>query len=511
MTIDHKTPVILGAGQFTEFIDAHFEGLRPEAMAAHACERAIEDTGSGKDVRKLIDTIACVRLFAHSVPDEFRQVVAPFGSSESPPLSIIARLGIPEAQAIYSRACGDEPQRLVYELGEAVATGAIRAGLICGAEAIATQRHFQRSGQPADWSEKCSGVTDDRGMCTEFTYEQQLNRHGAYAPVDIYPLLEQARRLSAGLTSEEYCWHMADLMSRFSEVAARNPHSMFRDKFNRENIATKTDRNRMIGDPHLKSMVAKDGVNQAAALVITSLGVAKSLNVSDRAIFLRGHAEEVELPVLERPSLDKSPAMQEAYRSAIQCAGVTVEDIMAFDLYSCFPIAVFAALESLGLRYDDSRPFTLTGGLPYFGGAGNNYSTHGIAEMLNLLRKQREPSFGLVGANGGFLSKHAVGVYSNAPGDFPVLSSHNIRNTDAVKVEDQPSGSSTVESYTIRKRGDKLRIVVVGRLEQNNSRWVGIVDPSDEVVRDWFLEGDPLGARVMVRAEEKNIVGLVPG
>ena len=113
MSIDPNTPVLLGAGQFTERLDDQFEGLMPEDLAARACEAALVDTGAAVALRPLIDRLACVRMFAHSVPDFIVPVIAPFGRSSSPPLSILRRLALPNASAIYSRACGDEPQRLV--------------------------------------------------------------------------------------------------------------------------------------------------------------------------------------------------------------------------------------------------------------------------------------------------------------------------------------------------------------------------------------------------------------
>ncbi len=63
---------------------------------------------------------------------------------------------------------------------------------------------------------------------------------------------------------------------------------------------------------------------------------------------------------------------------------------------------------------DHPRGLTLTGGLPWFGGAGNNYSMHATAETVDRVR--RDPgSYGFVGANGGTLSKYSVGIYSTTP------------------------------------------------------------------------------------------------
>jgi acetyl-CoA C-acetyltransferase len=72
--------------------------------------------------------------------------------------------------------------------------------------------------------------------------------------------------------------------------------------------------------------------------------------------------------------------------------------------------------DMLGIGVDDPRPLTVTGGLPYHGGPGNNYSTHAIACMVERLRA--EPgTHGLVTGVGWYLTKHAVGVYSSAAPD----------------------------------------------------------------------------------------------
>ena len=42
--------------------------------------------------------------------------------------------------------------------------------------------------------------------------------------------------------------------------------------------------------------------------------------------------------------------------------------------------------EALGIDGDDPRGLTLTGGLPYFGGPGNSYSLHAIAETVAEMR-----------------------------------------------------------------------------------------------------------------------------
>jgi acetyl-CoA C-acetyltransferase len=92
-----------------------------------------------------------------------------------------------------------------------------------------------------------------------------------------------------------------------------------------------------------------------------------------------------------------------------------VDDVAHVDLYSCFPSAVEIAANELGLPIDDgARPLTVTGGLSFAGGPWNNYVTHSIATMANVLRDD-PGSIGLCSANGGFITKHSIGLYSTEP------------------------------------------------------------------------------------------------
>jgi acetyl-CoA C-acetyltransferase len=197
--------------------------------------------------------------------------------------------------------------------------------------------------------------------------------------------------------------------------------------------------------------------------------------------------------------------MAVAYRNALAGAGIEAEQIGAADLYSCFPIAVWVAMDVLDMTLDDPRPLTLTGGLPFFGGPGNNYSTHGIAEMVHWLRAQPEPSYGVVGANGGYLSKHAVGVYANIPAEFPEAVPE-FKASEVVEVVSDPEPDGVIESYTFQPQKGSARAVVVGRQMSDGRRWVGVADPDDAELLAWFEKADPLGEQIVVSAGERNVV-----
>jgi acetyl-CoA C-acetyltransferase len=123
-------------------------------------------------------------------------------------------------------------------------------------------------------------------------------------------------------------------------------------------------------------------------------------------------ADDVWFPS-ERPDLTSSPAIAATARAALEAGAVGLDELEFIDLYSCFPSAIQLGAAAVGLSLDDPRGLTVTGGLPYFGGPGSNYSTHAIATMLGLLRERG--GHGLVTALGWYVTKHAVGCYSATP------------------------------------------------------------------------------------------------
>jgi acetyl-CoA C-acetyltransferase len=141
-----------------------------------------------------------------------------------------------------------------------------------------------------------------------------------------------------------------------------------------------------------------------------------------------------------------------ALTSAIERAGISQTDISYRDIYSCFPIVVHLAAEILGLDPTQDE-MTVTGGLPFFGGAGNNYSTHGIASMVDKLRSDRD-AYGLVLANGGYLSKQSAGIYSaQAPSVFTDYSTKDTEQAISRQAEFkllEQDCEAVIEAYTVR-------------------------------------------------------------
>ncbi len=214
---------------------------------------------------------------------------------------------------------------------------------------------------------------------------------------------------------------MGKLFARLAAVAKDNPLATRREGYSAEQLSTISDDNRWICFPYPRLMNANAIIDQAAAVLMTSVEKAREWGIpEDRWVFLHGCADGTDTWVVsERDRLDASPAIHGCARLALDMAGKKMSDVGAFDLYSCFPSAVEVAMKEIGIAEDDPRPISVTGGLPFFGGPGNNYVTHSIAEMMNVVRA-KPGSFGMVTANGMYLTKHSAGLYSTAPTAGPV-------------------------------------------------------------------------------------------
>ena len=188
-------------------------------------------------------------------------------------------------------------------------------------------------------------------------------------------------------------------------------------------------------------------------MLVTSLAVARAAGVADRAVYCWSGAEanEVWFPSA-RPDLGSSPALRAAVSAATAAAHLGVDDIGAFDVYSCFPCAVEIAVDALGIASDDARGLTVTGGLPYFGGPGNNYSLHAIATMVERLRQHG--GTGLVSALGWYATKHAVGIYGAAPPESgwsrgDTSEAQRAIDASAVAVATEAEGRAVVVASTV--------------------------------------------------------------
>lgn len=495
--IDPATPILIGVGQKTVHWDgaAFADAPSPQVLQSAAARLALQDSGVAGQLAESIDTIVAIRSNLDSVAGAKH----PFGRCANPPATLAASLDIKAERLVYSSLGGDQPQALVNEAAEDVFAGRSRAVLIAGAEAAGAMKLALKQRIRLDWSASAEGAFEDRGMGIMLLSEYEI-RNGLGAPTQTYPALEHALRKRLGLSREAHNALMSELWEGFARVASQNPHAQFPQAHTAEFLGTPSKSNYPVADPYLKWHVAQDAVNQGAAVILTSAGEAERLGIDPaKWIYLHGYAAAKDRVVSERADLSRSPPIELALPAALNAAGKQTADIALFDLYSCFPCAVLLATEALGLDWRKTVP-TVTGGLPFFGGPGNSYSLHAIATMTDMLRTA-PGQFGLVLANGGFLTKEAVGIYSTTPkANWQPLSSSAIQ----AEIDNLPiprllgeSCEAEVETFTVTyKKGNPSRGYVIAKAAEG--RIVARARTGHRATLAALAASDPMGMKVHI-------------
>ena len=394
MTLDEaRVPVVVATGQSIERT-ATVSALELAARAAEECLAA------APGARPHVQLVSVVNILSNAGP--------------APAALLARRLGLSAARTEVTTIGGNSPQWLVNRAAAAISAGELDGALVVGAEA---QRSAKIRG-PADHVEpNASGgalspdqvIGDDRAGVGKAELDI-----GLVAPVHVYALFESVIARRAGRTPAQQRQALGTLMARFTEVAAKHPTAWFPEVRTASELAEVTPDNRLVAEPYPKRMCAFLHVDQGAAVLVMSLAAARASGVDEGAVFCLSGAEatDVWFPAA-RPDLGSSPGLRAAASAATGAADIGVDDIAFFDVYSCFPCAVEMAVEALQVAPDDARGLTVTGGLPYFGGPGNNYSLHAVATMVDHLRARG--GTGLVSALGWYATKHAVGIYGSAP------------------------------------------------------------------------------------------------
>ncbi|TDJ63245.1 MAG: acetyl-CoA acetyltransferase [Proteobacteria bacterium] len=503
---NNNTPIIVGVGQFvSRETPTHGHVLSALDIAGEAGRRAIHDAGAKTDLNAEVEVMAVLRLFEDSTR-KVAIVTNPFGGSNNVPGSIARRIGVSPRENIYCAVGGQTPQRLVNQMSERIHRGEIGCALLVGGEAIANIKYATRNGIEIDWNEELDDdftdlwpVNNADNMVS--AYEMA---HGLFLPVQAYPLFENVWRHKAGHSVEQHRRVMGTLFSRFTQVAAANEYAQFPTVRSAEYLATPSAENYLLSEPYTKWMVAQDSVNQGAAVLLTSVGNARAWGIPEHQwVSLHGYGDCDDVNVIDRPDLSVSHAQNLAVGRALESAGRRIDEIAHIDAYSCFPIAVLSACTAMGLDPATERPLTLTGGLPFFGGPGNNYAMHGIAEAV--ARVRGEPgSYALVIANGGYLSKHSVGVYGPAPlAEWRAVDSSEIKQQlqahPRAPVTETPHGAGVIESYVAAyRRGQPTIGYIIGRQASDDRRFLAIAADGDGDTLNGLFDSEPLGRAVEV-------------
>jgi acetyl-CoA C-acetyltransferase len=482
--VNSSTPVIIGVGQALQRDIDVLDALEPAQLMAKAVAAAFDDAHLVRSTP--IDLAAVVALLSWNHDDAARLIEADLGLS-------IGRTAL-------TNHGGNSPQALLNWAGERIQRGELDMVLLVGGECTRTKARAKKQQIQLAWR-KTGTAPDESFGSNEPMFIEPESRLALYAPVQHYPMFETALRHHLGHGFDEHQLRIASLWSRFSQVAATNPFAWNQTAKTAQEIATVSPSNRMIGLPYPKQMNSNNDVDMAAAVIVCSQAKAEALGVPrSQWVFPQVGADAHETyAVSHRRSLHEAPAIAIAGARTLAHAGLHIEDIDLVDLYSCFPVAVQIGAAELGLPLD--RQLTLTGGLPFAGGPWNNYVMHAIATMVGAIR-QRPDQNGLVWANGGYLTKHSIGVYASEPlaSGFARLDPQDeIDALGAVDVTtDRAAGS--IEGWTVmhNREGNPERAYASIRTDTGQRAWA---TSSDHSILNELCDGDWVSRRAAVDAE----------
>lgn len=474
MASDPNTqPVIVGVGEITDRPADPALGLEPAALAVAAMQRAEED--SGARLLAQLDSLDVVGVVSWPYDDL--------------PGLVAERIGATPSRRQHGPIGGQTPVQFLHEAAQRIARGESAVAAVCGAESSHTATTARRRGMTLPWTEPPLGA-DPSGEgwlpTRNRNYLHALARqHGVTEPVTVYPLYEIATAAAWQQSPAEAHAESAELWAGLSASAAGQAGAWLRTAMTAETIATVSAANRMIAYPYPKLMVANPAVNQGAAVLLTSLAVARAAGVpEDRLIHVgEGAAAAETLDWCSRDRFDHAPGQEAVLDAMLEAAEQAGSQFDVLELYSCFPVVPKMARRRLELPPD--TPVSAAGGLTFHGAPLNNYMTHGAVACVRALRAR--DGLGLLYGQGGTLTWHYGLTLGHAPVPQDCLlqpafrqSTADQRRGAAPTIVFADQGVGAVETFTITygRDGEAGPGTVVLRLP-DDTRTLARVDPAD--------------------------------
>jgi acetyl-CoA C-acetyltransferase len=473
------TPVIVGVGEVIDRPDRVEDAREPLTLMAQALRAADDDAGAG--LLKQAESLEVIAFISWRYAD--------------PAAQLCKLLGITPQRQVNASVGGEPPTRLIHEAAVRIARGEQRVAAIVGGEAMNARTRARREQARLDWQPQVSKEEAARFPAGDFPLSPVSRQLGMTDPAHVYPLYEMAAQAAWGQTPAQGQAESAQLWEQYARAAAQNPCDWNRKSPSADEIAQVTDDNRLIAWPYPKLMVADPQVNQAAAVIVTSLAAAREAGVpEDRIVHVWGGALAHEPGnYLERDGYDHSSAQHAVLQRAVSLVGGDARRFDRLELYSCFPVVPKMALRSLGLDAREHAP-SVAGGLTFFGGPLNNYMSHAVCAMVRTLRAGRD-EVGLLYGNGGYVNKHHTLVLSaRLPEQALDLDISVQAQAEAARGPVPPladaayQGPAKVETYTVvyARDGRPLHGVVVA-LTPDRRRTMAKVLADDEVTMALLL------------------------
>lgn len=489
-----RIPVIVAIGEIADRPASAAAAREPVALMADALKAAEQD--AGVPILSKVDSLDLVGLISWRYADPARLLAD--------------RLGIAPSRVTNASMGGETPIRLIHDAAVRISRGEQVAAAIVGGEAMSARSRARKEKAALDWTPQVSKEEAVAFPSSRYAMSAHAKSLGVMDPAQVYPFYEMAAQKAWGQTPDEANAESAALWARYAAVAAANEYAWLKQAPDAATIGEVTADNRLINWPYRKFMVANPSVNQAAAIIVTSLAMARELGVTeDKLVYIQGGAAAAESEdYLERDTYERSFAQEAVLEQAVQIAGGDARRLTAMELYSCFPVVPKMALRSLGPDVSHLEP-TVAGGLTFFGGPLNNYMSHAVCAMVRHVR-DRNDALGLLYGQGGYVNKHHALVVSAAEpskaldAEYSVQSLADSRRGPAPAIADTYKGPATIETYTVRfaRDGNPLEGVVIARTADGRRLMARVPVSDDETLGKLLDESrNAIGSEGQIRTD----------
>ncbi len=408
------------------------------------------------------------------------------------PAALIAdRCGLEDARTVLA-AVGVLQQSLFDLACTTIAAGEADVVVVVGGEARHRARLAAKAGVEAAETEQDPSVEPDTRLepAADILHDLEIHR-GLAMPAAQYAVMESALRAAEGLDAAEHRAALARLWAAFGEVAARNPWAWDRSSPSAEDILGQ----RRVATPYTRLLCSQWNVDQAAAVVFTSVEVAGRTGINpDRLVHpIAGAVSNHMIPLLERPAPGHSDAIDHVGRAIEELSGIAPAQATMHDLYSCFPAAVRMQARQLGVPLDPAP--TISGGMTFGGGPLNSAVVNALVRAVERLR--REGGTAYVSSISGMITKYGAGLFGSEPGGRP-YGSLDVADRVAAAVSRAPTveehrGPATVLGSTVTSEVGGRQVVALCETPEGAHTVVTATD--DDLVSAFELD-DHVGRRV---------------
>lgn len=462
MTLDPRTPVLVGVGVAQQRVDDPATAREASALMLSAAVRAGGDAGDSAILGAIGIVLVPKGMWAYHDPG--RLVAAGLGIE---PRTVLAEIGVLQ-QTLLTRAC------------LAIAQGDVDVALVCGGEAKYRELRARITGTTLD-DARVPDTEPDEVLAPQSDVITRLEiERGLAVPAHQYAVIETALRASQGLSVSAHAAEVANLCSGFSRVAAANPDAWRTTAVEPATFEQPSTSNPMLAAPYTKLHCSQWNVDQAAAILLCSVEAAERHRIPrDRWVFPLAAVESNAMVALShRAELSRCRAFRIGGERLAELSGIALETVEHVDLYSCFPAAVRVQARELGL---DKRAgaLTVTGGMTFAGGPLNNYTYQALAKMVERLRAEPGTN-GLVTTVSGMLTKQGLALWSTQPRSsgfaFADISDDARAATATVEVDPEYRGIARIDGYTVVHRDGNPATGVVLASTPDGRRAIGTND-----------------------------------